>query len=99
MVIRSGGTLEYEGTLDVAGNFEFNGLIVFENAFDFKGRGTPSLNGSVLVGNTSTNNDIIDIDISGNLNLQYDCKAEEYAQRASASLLRQNRYIRLNTFE
>lgn len=99
MVIRSGGTLEYEGLLDVAGNFEFNGLIVFENAFDFRGRGTPSLNGSILVGNTPDNNDIIDIDISGNLNLQYDCKAEEYAQLASANLLKQNRYIRLNTYE
>jgi hypothetical protein len=99
LVIRSGGSLEYDGMLDVAGNFEFNGLIVFENAFDFKGRGTPSLNGSVLVGNTPNNNDVIDIDISGNLNLQYDCKAEEYAQRASAGLLKQNRYTRLNTFE
>lgn len=99
MVIRSGGELAYEGELSVAGNFEFNGLIIFENAFDFTGRGTPDLNGSVLVGNTSQNNDVIDIDISGNLSLQYDCQAEEYAQKASASLLKQNRYVRLNTFE
>lgn len=99
MVIRSGGELEYEGELSVAGNFEFNGLIIFENAFDFTGRGTPDLNGSVLVGNTPGNNDVIDIDISGNLGLQYDCTAEKYAQKASASLLKQNRYTRLNTFE
>lgn len=99
MVIRSGGTLEYDGSLDVAGNFEFNGLIIFENAFDFRGRGTPSLNGSVLVGNTPGNNNNIDIDISGNLTLQYDCEAERYAQLASAGLLKQNRYKRLNTFE
>lgn len=99
MVIRSGGELEYEGALSLAGNFEFNGLIVFENAFDFTGRGTPDLNGTVLVGNTPNNNDVIDIDISGNLHLQYDCTAESYAQKASASLLKQNRYTRLNTFE
>lgn len=99
MVIRSGGELEYEGALSVAGNFEFNGLIVFENAFDFTGRGTPDLNGSILVGNTPGNNDVLDIDISGNLHLQYDCTAETYAQQASAALLKQNRYTRLNTFE
>ena len=99
MVIRSGGELEYEGELSVAGNFEFNGLIIFENAFDFTGRGTPDLNGSVLVGNTPNNNDEIDIDLGGNLRLQYDCSAEGYAQQASAALLKQNRYTRLNTFE
>lgn len=99
MVIRSGGELEYEGALSVAGNFEFNGLIIFENAFDFTGRGTPDLNGSVLVGNTPGNNDEIDIDLGGNLKLQYDCTAEGYAQQASAALLKQNRYTRLNTFE
>lgn len=99
MVIRSGGELEYEGALSVAGNFEFNGLIVFENAFDFTGRGTPDLNGSILVGNTPGNNDVIDIDLGGNLHLQYDCTAEGYAQQASSALLKQNRYTRLNTFE
>lgn len=99
MVIRSGGELEYEGALSVAGNFEFNGLIIFENAFDFTGRGTPDLNGSILVGNTPGNTDIIDIDLGGNLQLQYDCTAEEYAQQASSALLKQNRYTRLNTFE
>ncbi len=99
MVIRSGGNLEYEGSLDVAGNFTFNGLIVFENAFDFDSRGTPSLNGSVLVGNTKDNYSAIDIDISGNLALQYDCEAVQYAKIASSKLLKQNRYKRLNTFE
>ena len=99
MVIRSGGELAYEGELSVAGNFEFNGLIVFENAFDFTGRGTPDLKGSVLVGTTDDFNQDIDIDLGGNINIQYDCAAEDYAKAASANLLKQNRYTRLNTFE
>ncbi len=99
LVVRSGGELELEGALDLAGNVTFNGLVIFENAYDFNGKGTPTINGSVLVGNTPGSNDIIDIDISGNLQLQYDCSAQEYAKIASAELLKQNRYIRLNTFE
>jgi hypothetical protein len=99
MIIRSGGELAYEGELSVAGNFEFNGLIIFENAFDFTGRGTPDLNGSVLVGTTDASSAILDIDLSGNLKIQYDCSAEEYAQAAAANLLKQNRFKRLNTYE
>ena len=99
MVIRSGGELEYEGALSVAGNFTFNGLIVFENAFDFTGKGTPDLNGSVLIGNTPGNNTTLDVDLGGNLDIQYDCAAIDYARVAAASHLKQNRYTRVSTFE
>jgi hypothetical protein len=99
MVIRSGGELEYDGALSVAGNFEFNGLIIFENAFDFTGRGTPDINGSVLIGTTDGSGTTLDIDLSGNLSIQYDCSAQSYAEAASASLLKQNRYKMLHTFE
>ncbi len=99
LVIRSGGELEYEGALSVAGNFTFNGLIVFENAFDFDGKGTPDLNGSVLIGNTPGNNTILDIDLSGNLQIQYNCESLDYARVASATHLKQNRYTRISTFE
>lgn len=98
MVVRSGGELEYEGELSVAGNFEFNGLVIFENAFDFTGRGTPNINGSVLVGTPDSENNL-DVDLSGNITLQYDCTAETYAQLASANALGQNRYKRLSTYE
>lgn len=99
LVIRSGGELEYEGALSVAGNFTFNGLIVFENAFDFTGKGTPDLNGSVLIGNTPGNNTTLDVDLGGNLTIQYDCQAIEYAKTASATHLGQNRYTMVSTFE
>lgn len=104
MVIRSGGMMDYEGedgsSLSVAGNFEFNGLIIFENAYDFDGRGTPTINGSVLVGNTPDyNGEPIDIDLGGNININYDCKGEDYAKQAAALAVQQNKYTRIVTSE
>lgn len=104
MVIRSGGTVDYEGvdgsSLSVAGNFEFNGLIIFENAYDFDGRGTPTINGSVLVGNTPDyTGEPIDIDLGGNININYDCKGEDYAKKAAALAVEQYKYSRVVTTE
>ena len=100
MVIRSGGIMEYEGELEVAGNFEFNGLVIFENAFDFDGRGTPTINGTVLIGNTDDYPDgTIDIDLGGNINVNYDCEAEVYARMAAADAVKQNKYTRRVTTE
>ncbi|MTI89163.1 MAG: hypothetical protein FH748_14495 [Balneolaceae bacterium] len=103
MVVRSGGELAYDSSgveLDIAGNFTFNGLVVFEDAYELKGRGTPTINGSVLVGHTEdSSSGTINVDMSGNIALQYDCTAEKYAQLASANLLDQNRYKRLSTYE
>jgi hypothetical protein len=105
LVVRSHGELEYEGedgaTLDVAGNFKFNGLVIFENAYNFTGRGTPTINGSVLVGHTETfpGHEKIDIDLSGNIHLQYDCRGEDYAKMAAAQAVKQNKYTRVVSTE
>jgi hypothetical protein len=106
LVVRSHGELEYEGTdgstLDVAGNFTFNGLVIFENAYNFTGRGTPTINGSVLVGHTKDFPDHyppIDIDLSGNIHLQYDCRGEDYAKMAAANAVKQNKYSRIVSSE
>ncbi|MDZ7692730.1 MAG: hypothetical protein U5K69_16660 [Balneolaceae bacterium] len=103
LVVRSDAQMEYEGedgaTLDVAGNVEFNGLVIFENAYNFKGRGTPSINGSVLVGNTENYSGQIDVDISGNLSIQYDCAGEEHAKHAAARTVKTNKFKRLTTYE
>jgi len=103
LVVRSDGFLNYEdstGTvLDIAGNFKFNGLVVFENAYNFDGKGTPTISGSVLVGNTPDYSGTIDIDINGNLALEHDCTAEDYANKAAASAIKQNKYKRIATFE
>jgi len=104
LVVRSFGEMEYVNedgaTLDLAGNFEFNGLVVFENAYSMDGRGTPTINGTVLIGNTDLmGNDSIDIDLGGNISINYDCEAEEYAKMAAANAVKQNKYTRRVTTE
>lgn len=103
MVVRSGGELAYDSAgveLDIAGNFTFNGLVIFEDAYNLDGSGTPTINGSVLVGKKDEDSgNVLDVDLNGNLTIQYDCTAEKYAQVASAKELKQNRYTRLSTFE
>lgn len=93
-------SLDPAASLDINGNFEWNGLIIFEDAYNFKGRGTPKINGSVLVGHTKGyNGPPINIDISGNIHFQYDCQGEAYAQMAAADAVKQNRFTRVVTTE
>lgn len=98
MVVRTNGELELDGELDLAGNFNFNGLIIFENAFEVKGRGTPSIRGAMLIGKTE-NVGTIDIDFSGNINIQYDCEAQKYAKLASANIQQIKAFRTLSVFE
>jgi hypothetical protein len=104
MVVKSDGFMSYAdttngGTLDIAGNFTFNGLVIFENAYNLDGKGTPTINGSVLIGNTTNYTNNIAVDINGNLTLQYDCTAEEYAKKSAATAIKQNKYSRVVTLE
>lgn len=101
LVVRNYGTVtgDTTGSLDLKGGFTFNGLVIFENAYNMDGKGTVNINGSVLVGKTEESTSNLDIDLGGTIDIQYDCTAEKYAQLASASLLNQNRYKRLSTFE
>lgn len=103
MVVRTNGslTLEEDGTIiDLAGNFTFNGLIIFENAYNLDGKGTPTINGSVLIGNTDDySGKDLEIDLNGNIHFQYDCKGEDYANQAAAIAFQQARYRRIVTFE
>lgn len=111
MVVRTGGEILLEdstGTLlDLAGNFTFHGLVIFENAYNFKGRGTPTINGSVLVGNSedyctaesSEPCQDLNIDFSGNIQINYDCQGEDYANRAAAMAFQQGQYKRIVTFD
>ena len=98
LVVRSAGELDFEGELDVAGNLNFNGLVIFENAYSLKGRGTPNINGSIIVGYSDPNSNT-NIDISGNIHLQYDCEAKKYADDAVNNLLNNTIYNQLSVYE
>ena len=98
MVVRTDGELQYEGDLDISGNFQFNGLVIFENAWSLNGKGTPRISGNVLVGNTKETYDL-DVDLNGTIDINYNCYAQNYAQAASAQLIKQNKYVRVTTYE
>lgn len=104
MVIRSDASMDYldeeNNSLSVAGNFEFNGLIIFENAYNFDGHGTPTINGSVLVGETPDyTGEPIDVHLGGDININYDCLGEQYAKQAAAAAVEQNKYTLLVSTE
>jgi hypothetical protein len=104
LIISNDGNMEYEdedgNELSIAGNFTFHGLVIFENAYNFKGRGTPTINGSVLIGNTEDyDGPPLNIDISGNIHIQYDCRGETYAQMAAAQSVDQYKYTQVVTLE
>lgn len=97
LIVRSGGELELEGGLDLTGNFEFNGLVIFENAYNLDARGTPTINGSIMIGG-NTDFDI-PIHIKGNVEFNYDCSAQDLADRAYMSAGASMRYTTLSIFE
>jgi hypothetical protein len=97
LIVRSGGELELEGGLDLTGNFEFNGLVIFENAYNLDARGTPTINGSIMIGG-NTDFDI-PIHIRGNVSFNYDCSAQELANVAASGAGSQMRFTTLSIFE
>jgi hypothetical protein len=98
MIIRAGGELEMEGELELRGNFTFNGLVIFENAYNLDARGTPTINGSILIGSTSEVT--VPIYITGNVQFNYDCTAREYARIASENAASgEKRFATISVFE
>lgn len=103
MVIRSDGSLAMEDSagnpISVGENFTFNGLGIFEDAYDLEGTYAPAVNGTVVIGQSDNYLKDISIDLNGYIRLQYDCSAEHYAKTAAAGLLPFKRYRRISTFE
>jgi len=83
LIVRSTGNIE--AALDIAGTPEFHGLVIFENAYSMSASGTVSLYGSVLVGKSEGSGyPPFDIQFNGNAKLQYDCRAQDYANLAAS---------------
>jgi len=74
-----------EGSLETSGNVKFNGLVIFENAYNLTSSGTVDIFGSVLVGKTQTGANF-DFLFNGNSTIQYDCSAQTYADMAAINL-------------
>ena len=90
MVVKSTGEVDTEAAeLTLSGNVEFNGLVIFENAYNLTNNGTVDIFGSVLVGKTMEGADF-DFQFNGNARIQYDCSAQKYADQAASSSLSSN---------
>lgn len=98
LVIQDDGKLYYQGNSDIAEQLTFNGLVVFEDAWDFRADNTPSIAGSVILGNTG-NAPSMDIVLDGSISITYDCNSQKYARQASALIFDQNGFRRVVTFE
>lgn len=98
LVIRDDGKLYYQGNSDIDENLTFNGLVIFEDAWDFNASNTPSISGSVVLGNTGSAPSV-DIVLDGTISINYDCDAERYARQASALIFDQDGFRRIVTFE
>lgn len=100
MVVRSNADFDYEGGLEVNGNFTFNGLVIFQNASEFDAAGTPNINGTVLIGNSEGEGFYpTSISIKGDVTVQYDCTAKRYAELAVNNALNTTIYQLLSVYE
>lgn len=81
---RGQGILLVEGSLDVNGRFEWDGLIIVKDDIT-KGNGTPVITGAVMARNANLTDGTTDI--LGNATFQYSKCALESAMRGSARLL------------
>lgn len=81
LVIKKSGDLDLT-SLDLAGTFNFYGLVLFENTWTFDGKGTVAIHGSVVMGSPESSTTTT-IDLGGNLNILYNSTALNYAKEAA----------------
>ena len=78
------GVLLVDGSVEMAGNFTFNGIMVVKNDIKSTGIGN-KITGSAFAGNTYSADNT---SVSGNSEIQYSSCAVERAGKASATVVR-----------
>jgi hypothetical protein len=78
------GVLLVDGSVEMAGNFTFNGIMVVKNDIKSTGNGN-KITGSAFAGNTYTADNT---SINGNSEIQYSSCAIERAGKAAATIVR-----------
>lgn len=81
LVVRESGDLDL-ATLDLKGTFDFYGLVIFEDAWAFDGKGTATIHGAVMVGSPDKESEV-DIELGGTLKILYNSWALEFARVAA----------------
>ncbi len=97
LVVRNDAILDIDADLDASGQFEFHGLVIFENETNFSGTGKAIFDGAVIA---ATNNySTFDIKANGNFVAQYNCEAKDYADDAVNNALNTTIYQPLSVYE
>ncbi|MDZ7755709.1 hypothetical protein [Rhodohalobacter sp.] len=91
LIVRNSGKIEVDGEItdggiDAKGSFQFDGLVIFENAFELDMGGNAVINGSVLIGNTIKGIKHLIYNLRGTPDIKYDCQAQEYADQAAQGI-------------
>ena len=81
---RGQGVLLVNGSVDMAGGFEFNGILIVRNDLKSTGNGN-KISGSAFAGNTYTTDNS---SVSGNSEIQYSKCAIERASKGSSTVVR-----------
>ncbi len=82
LLVENDTELEISSSLSNKGTFEFNGLVLFKNAWEFHGTGNVKINGAIAVGSPDAVPPT-QVDIGGNLTLTYDTKGMDAARAAA----------------
>lgn len=70
--IRGYGVLILDGALQVSGNFTFEGLVIMRGAGEIRATGNARIYGAVLIAESTSQDADSELDIRGNVNVQYD---------------------------
>ncbi|MCW9706811.1 hypothetical protein [Fodinibius salsisoli] len=90
MIVRENADLDVETTLDVAGTFDFHGLVLFENSWALDGQGNVTFHGTTVVGSTVENPPTTTIDLTGNITIQYNSQSLDFARSAAQKAIAAN---------
>jgi len=98
LIVRNNAQLEIDSDVMMAGQFEFNGLVIFENETQFKAAGNATINGSIMAMSDYGAN--LDIMGNGNMQANYDCQAQEkYTDVAANKVLNTTLYTPISMYE
>ena len=98
LIVRNNAQLEIDSDLMLAGQFEFNGLVIFENETKFKAAGKATINGSIMAMSDFGQN--LDILGNGEMKANYDCQAQKkYADPAVNQVLNTTLYTPVSMYE
>ncbi|TYP95662.1 hypothetical protein LX73_0977 [Fodinibius salinus] len=97
LIVRNNAEIQIDGDLKTAGQFDFKGLVIFENETEFKATGNANIEGTILSASDIGSN--LQFSGNGNFNAQYNCDAKKYADQIVDEKLDTRMFTRLSTYQ